>query len=168
MKKNWPKLILMNLDAIITGGALIATTSLVLLNVFMRYFLNSPLTWSEEVATACFVWTIFMGGAVTFRNKAHLGVDIVVKHLPPKAHVVVSIITHISEILILGALTYNSILYAINSAGKLSNILQVTILWTTVPVAVGFGLSLIWAVIFMVQDLVGFFKNVNKQKEEAM
>jgi TRAP-type C4-dicarboxylate transport system permease small subunit len=58
MKKNWPKLILLNLDAIITGAALIATTSLVLLNVFMRYFLNSPLTWSEEVATTCFVWTI--------------------------------------------------------------------------------------------------------------
>ncbi|WMJ83965.1 TRAP transporter small permease [Oscillospiraceae bacterium LTW-04] len=163
MKKNWPKLILMNLDAIITGGGLIATTSLVLLNVFMRYFLNSPITWSEEVATACFVWTIFMGGAVTFRNKAHLGVDIVVKHLPPKTHAVVTLFTHISTILILGALTYNSILYAINSANKLSNILQVTILWTTVPVALGFGLSLMWAAIFMVQDILGF---VQKRKQE--
>lgn len=167
MKKNWPKMILMNLDAIITGGALIATTSLVLLNVFTRYFLNSPITWSEEVATACFVWTIFMGGAVTFRNKAHLGVDIVVKHLPPKTHAVVALFTHISVILILGALTYNSILYAVNSASKLSNILQVTILWTTVPVALGFGLSLMWAAIFMVQDVKGFFEKRKKQNEEV-
>lgn len=168
MKTNWPKRILMNLDAIITGGALIATTTLVLLNVFTRYFLNSPITWSEEVATACFVWTIFMGGAVTFRNKAHLGVDIVVKHLPPKTHAVVTLFTHISTILILGALTYNSILYAMYSAKKLSNILQVTILWTTVPIALGFGLSLMWAVIFMVQDIMAFNKKRKNQKEEVM
>ncbi len=167
MKKNWPKLILMNLDAIITGVALIATTSLVLVNVFMRYFLNSPLTWSEEVATTCFVWTIFIGGAVTFRNKAHLGVDIVIKRLPAKARAAVQFIMDITVILILGALTYNSILYAVNSAGKLSNVLQQTILWSTFPVAAGFGLSLIWAVLFMVQNVKEIILKLNKQKEEV-
>lgn len=167
MKKNWPKLILMNLDAVVTGAALIATTSLVLLNVFMRYFLNSPLTWSEEVATTCFVWTIFIGGAVTFRNKAHLGVDIVVKRLPAKARAAIQFLMDITVILILGALTYNSILYAVNSAGKLSNVLQQTILWCTFPVAAGFGLSLVWAVVFMVQNVKEIISKLNKQKEEV-
>ncbi len=167
MKKNWPKLILMNLDAVITGAALIATTSLVLLNVFMRYFLNRPLTWSEEVATTCFVWTIFIGGAVTFRNKAHLGVDILIKHLPTKARAVIQFLMDITVILILGALTYNSILYAANSAGKLSNVLQQTILWCTFPVAAGFGLSLVWAVVFMVQNVKEIILKLNKQKEEV-
>lgn len=167
MKKNWFKLILFNLDAIITGGALVATTSLVLINVFMRYFLNSPLTWSEEVATTCFVWSIFIGGAVTFRNKAHLGVDIVVKRLPPKARAVTVFITDVIVIMILASLSYNSVLYAINSADKMSNILQVTILWSTFPVALGFVLSLIWALIFIVQDIRKFIKKHKEHKEQT-
>lgn len=168
MKKKWPKLILTNLDSIITGATLIATTTLVLMNVFMRYFLNSPLIWSEEIATTCFVWAIFMGSAVTFRNKAHLGVDILVKNLPSKARAVVTFVTDIMTIFILATLAYNSILYAINSAGKLSNVLQKTILWSTFPVALSFVLSLIWALFFMVQNIKGFFAKTEKNEEEAM
>lgn len=150
---KWLKQIIYNLDAVVTGGALIATTALVLVNVFMRYFLNAPLIWSEEVATTCFVWSIFMGGAVTFRNRAHLGVDIVVKWLPDRISKAVQLLNSIIVILILAILTYTSYSYMVNSMSKKSNVLQFSYLWYTIPVVIGFGMSLLWAVFFLIRDV---------------
>ena len=39
------------------------TMVLVIINVFSRYFFNAPIAWVEEVATSCFVYTVFVGAA---------------------------------------------------------------------------------------------------------
>ena len=38
-----------------------------LAQVIFRYVLAAPLPWSEELARYCFVWIVFLGGAVDFR-----------------------------------------------------------------------------------------------------
>lgn len=164
MKKNWLKVILLNLDSIITGGALIATTVLVLVNVFMRYFLNSPLTWSEEVATACFVWAIFMGGAVTFRRKAHLGVDIIVKMLPPRVRTAVEVVNDVIIMVILTLLTYLSGVYVMNSYTKLTNVLQISTAWISSAITLGFGLSWIYGLVYTVQNMKELGKGGRKKE----
>ena len=88
-KKITPKLILQNLDAIITGVTLTLCVILVNLNVIMRYILNAPLQWSEEVVTSLFVWTVFIGSAYAYRKHSHLGVDIVVNMMHGRTKAVV-------------------------------------------------------------------------------
>lgn len=58
-----PKLILKNLDAAITCITLTICVILVNANVIMRYILNNPIHWSEEIVTSLFVWTVFIGSA---------------------------------------------------------------------------------------------------------
>src|SRR5918994_5521779 len=52
-------------------------------NVVLRYAFNSGITVSEEVSRWLFVWLTFLGAVVAMREHGHLGVDSLVKRLPP-------------------------------------------------------------------------------------
>lgn len=51
-------------------------------NVVLRYGFNSGITMSEEVSRWLFIWITFLGAIVALRERAHLGVDMVVAKLP--------------------------------------------------------------------------------------
>ncbi len=46
--------------------------TIVTAQVFMRYILNRSLDWSDETATLCFVWTVFMALPLALRNGGHI------------------------------------------------------------------------------------------------
>lgn len=52
-------------------------------NVVLRYAFNSGITASEELSRYLFVWLVFLGAIVAMKEHAHLGVDTLVRHLPP-------------------------------------------------------------------------------------
>jgi TRAP-type C4-dicarboxylate transport system permease small subunit len=54
----------------------------VILQVFCRFVLGNPLSWSEELARYAFVWVTFLGAAVAYRHGAHIIVETVVVQLP--------------------------------------------------------------------------------------
>jgi tripartite ATP-independent transporter DctM subunit len=54
---------------ILTGGVVV-----VVLGVIFRYFLSSPLQWSDEVAIAVLIAIAFLGGALALYRSEHLGV----------------------------------------------------------------------------------------------
>jgi len=51
-------------------------------NVVLRYGFNSGITVSEELSRWLFIWMTFLGAIVALREHGHLGVDMVVQHLP--------------------------------------------------------------------------------------
>lgn len=57
--------------------------ALVFGNVVLRYGFNSGITVSEELSRMLFVWMTFLGAAVGLREHAHLGVDTLIRRLPP-------------------------------------------------------------------------------------
>ncbi|MDT4820988.1 2,3-diketo-L-gulonate TRAP transporter small permease protein YiaM [compost metagenome] len=57
--------------------------TLVFINVVLRYGFNSGLSLSDEGARYLFVWLTFIGAVIALRDNAHLGVDLLFKHLPP-------------------------------------------------------------------------------------
>jgi len=54
----------------------------VFLQVFNRYVLKAPLTWSEELAMLLFQWVAFLGSAVGVKRMSHFGIDLIVKKMP--------------------------------------------------------------------------------------
>ena len=160
-KKITLKLILTNLDAIITAVTLSICVVLVNANVIMRYFFNSPIRWAEEVVTSLFVWTVFIGSAYAYRKHSHLGVDILVNLMPPKMKAVVKSVMSVVELLVLAMLTWISSEYVYhliyNRAGKMkivmTDMLRIPKWWTAIAVPIGFGLSVIYSVYFMVKAI---------------
>lgn len=85
MESNRHSLVLSGLLAI--AKAVIVVISVVMIfatlgQVVFRYVIAAPLPWSEELARYCFVWIVFLGGAVGLSRGIHLGVDLLVNMLP--------------------------------------------------------------------------------------
>ncbi len=74
---------------------LLAMVALVFLNVVLRYGFHSGITESEELARYLFVWIVFLGAVVAYRDKSHLNVDLIVGALPAKAQKVMYVIINI-------------------------------------------------------------------------
>ena len=155
------KTILTNLDAIITGVTLSICVVLVNANVIMRYFFNTPIHWAEEVVTSLFVWTVFIGSAYAYRKHSHLGVDILVNILPNKVRTVVKSVMSVVELFVLMMLTWISGEYVyhliFSRSGKLkvvmTDLLRIPKWWTGIAVPIGFGLSVIYSIYFMVKNV---------------
>ena len=64
-------------------------------NVVLRYGFNSGITISEELSRWLMVWLTFLGAIVALREHAHLGVDTLVRALPPAASASASSLSYI-------------------------------------------------------------------------
>ncbi|HEX2545345.1 MAG TPA: TRAP transporter small permease [Ramlibacter sp.] len=62
--------------------ALVAMVIMVFGNVVLRYVFNSGILVSEEMSRYCFIWLTYIGAMIAMRERGHLGVDTLVKHLP--------------------------------------------------------------------------------------
>ena len=56
----------------------------VLGQVVFRYFFDSPLVWSDELARYLFVWASFLGWIIAARRRSHLSIDMLSMKLPPR------------------------------------------------------------------------------------
>jgi TRAP-type C4-dicarboxylate transport system permease small subunit len=55
----------------------------VLWQVFTRFVMKDPSTWTDELATFLLVWASLLGAAVGLKRRAHLGMDYFVTRLAP-------------------------------------------------------------------------------------
>ena len=77
---------------------------LVLFNVILRYFFNSGITWSEEMARYLFVWIIYIGAIGAMRDNMHLSVDVFINKFNPFIKKIIYIIGQIVILIIMGML----------------------------------------------------------------
>lgn len=152
MKYN-VKTILKNLDEIIAGACIIATITIVLVNVFTRYILNTGIYWTEEVATGLFVWSVFIGSAAAYKKHMHVGVDMIVKRLPPRGKFIVKIAVDFLLIVINFYITRISITYILVSYKKVTPVLELSSACISGSILVSFFLMSIYAVYFFFYDI---------------
>jgi C4-dicarboxylate transporter DctM subunit len=69
------------------GGLCVAmltlTVMLTVLQVVFRYILDSPLSWSEELARWMFVWAIFLGCALLISQHKHMRMEFLISRVDP-------------------------------------------------------------------------------------
>src|SRR3546814_69855 len=51
--------------------------------IFARYVLNTPLIWSDELASLLFLWLAMLGAAVAFRRAEHMRMTALVNKASP-------------------------------------------------------------------------------------
>ena len=57
---------------------------IILTQVFFRYVLRYPLTWSMEITVMGFVWTVIFGACYTMRQRAHIKFTLIYDRLKPR------------------------------------------------------------------------------------
>ena len=67
----------------------------VLWGVFSRFVLGSQAPYTDEAARVFLVWISFLGGALAFEAKAHLGVDFLVSKFEPSVRKVCAMLVQV-------------------------------------------------------------------------
>ena len=156
--------VLKNLDAYFAGFMFAVTLCIVIVNVFTRKLLNYVIPWGEEVATSCFVYTVFIGAAWCLRTHQHAGVDLLVDKLPVIGRRIVHLITDCIILALNCYITYLSVLFVVSSKVKTMPILKISSIPLNLSLTFGFGLMAIYSLIQCVNDLRKW--NAPEEKEE--
>lgn len=73
-------------DKLLALGLILAMSGILLAvcwQVFSRYLLNDPSSYTEELARYLLVWIGLLGAAYAYRTRAHLGLNLLVSRLQP-------------------------------------------------------------------------------------
>ncbi|PKM51360.1 MAG: TRAP transporter small permease [Firmicutes bacterium HGW-Firmicutes-7] len=161
---NHLKHVLRNLEEIISGVFISITVVVVIINVILRYFLNTGLYWAEEVATISFVWSVFMGASATYKHRMNIGIDVLVNKGSEKVKRIVKLIVDILLFVITTYIFYLSIVFTKTASIKPTAVLGISSGYVNSALLVGFGLMTLHAVRFLAEDIKSFANPINKEE----
>jgi TRAP-type C4-dicarboxylate transport system permease small subunit len=87
----------------------VAMFACVLAQVFFRYFLGSPLTWSDELARYLFVWCALLGWVVAARRRSHLAVTIGRERMSPRARATLQLVGALAAVAFAAVLAWHGV-----------------------------------------------------------
>lgn len=70
---------------VLAGVSFLVMVALTCWQVFTRYVLGSPSTWSEELVSYMFAWASLLGASLVTGERGHMNIPIVVEHMKPNA-----------------------------------------------------------------------------------
>jgi C4-dicarboxylate transporter DctQ subunit len=102
------------------GGAISASLIIVMFAVtiyaiFMRYVVNKPLLWADEVTGWSLVAIVMLGAAEAYRRGDHIAIDLLSSRVPRAGQRLVAFISDLGVLgfaLIVGSSTWESIQFA--------------------------------------------------------
>lgn len=78
------KMWVLRVESTVSAVLLVALYLLLIIQVFFRYVLNSPLGWTEELSRFTFVWMVFISSAYLAGRNSHIAVTFLCDWLPPR------------------------------------------------------------------------------------
>lgn len=132
---------LLNLDMVIAGISLIILIIITFSGVWMRYLVNNPFVWQEEVQLWCFIWVVFFGASAAFRSSSHVAIDIIVDRLPLTARKFIDILNYFVVMFVLYYLMTHgtNLIMQLFKTGRMTNILDVpyAVIYSAFPIGCG-------------------------------
>ncbi len=105
------------------------TVTISFIQVILRYFFNAGFAWVPEIVVLAFISMTLLGASTGIRNGVHIGVDVIVKLLPPTFQKFSDIFTKLCGaglFLFMSYLTYQFVMY-FREMGQLSIITEIPI-----------------------------------------
>jgi TRAP-type C4-dicarboxylate transport system permease small subunit len=62
--------------------------------IFYRYVLNNSISWSEEISRYLFLWIVFLGSAVAFRQGQHIRVTTFIDFMTDRSRKIILCLTY--------------------------------------------------------------------------
>jgi TRAP-type C4-dicarboxylate transport system permease small subunit len=91
----------------------------VVVSVAFRYVLNSPLTWTDELARFMLIWIVFFGAAIPFEDWSHFAVEVFVRRLPLRLQRIIRLLVYALVLVFLViVLWYGGLLAWLNMAQR--------------------------------------------------
>lgn len=102
----------------------------------MRFF-GRPLIWSVDMAQLLFIWLCFFGATRAMREKGHLGIELLVRHLGRRNRLALEIMLSLVVLVFLGLLAYEGYKLTMLNRQRLFGDSGLSYAWVTASVPIG-------------------------------
>ncbi|NHN33433.1 TRAP transporter small permease [Paenibacillus agricola] len=141
--------------SILVGAVL---TINIIVAVFFRYVLNSPIYWADELSLYLFCWATFLGAALAVKRSDMAAVTFFLNRLSGRANILLSMLIQLCMLFFSIIIGYYSIIWI--SSPSVMNLLSPALsmnmwkLYTIVPI------SMFCMAVFSIEHLIGFIPSL--------
>ena len=148
---------ILSLDLVISGIALIVLIILTFLGSLMRYIINKPIIWQEEVQIGLAIWVIFFGASAAFRYSNHIAIDMIVDMFPKNIQKIIEVLIAIITISVLLFMLINgkNLVLQFIKTNRSTNILHIPSQYIYSAIPIGCFLMIINYIIAEIKDIFG-------------
>lgn len=136
-------------------------TVLVLIQVFSRYILNSPVAFTEELVRYSLIWTGFIGAAYAFSTREHMSLTLIRDKFTGKAHTALLVV--IDGLILLMAIfvfTIGGFKLAVAASREFSALLGI-------PRSLVYSIAPISGVFIVLAQIINIYEDVTGEKVES-
>ncbi len=132
---------------LVVGIALIGELVVVITDVLGRAFLDTPVLWSDEVASLALSVIAFIGGAIAYRREQHVFIRTIVDRMPPRPrHACYAFVDWL--VLGIAVICFRASLDLLSARwDELTPILEMRGTWLALPLTVGMAVLALYALI---------------------
>ena len=125
--------------------ALLVMAALVFVQVVIRYVFNSALSWTDEVAVYCMLWTVYLSASWAVRERAHIRVTNLLTSLPQTSSFFLVFASDAMWFAACAVVSWQGILLnqSLWQQQYLSPVLKIDQKWPYLVIPIGFGLMLL-------------------------
>ena len=137
---------------LLAGGSFLVMVGLTCWQVFTRYILKNPSSWSEELVSYMFAWMALLGASLVVGERGHMNIPILVERTSPEMRKGFAIFSEIVAAVFAGViLVYGGIQITTLALGQMTSSLGVPVgvLYVVLP------LSGVLNVIYTILNIAG-------------
>ncbi len=132
---------------------MVTMVTVIILQVFCRYILNSALIWPEELTIFLMSYMTFIGAAVALRSWEHIGIDFFVNKFSSHSRKLINILVRLLVLFFVVFLFVTGINLVTSSSHMISEALRISLIWPRLSVPVGAGFMLIHIIHLTYRDI---------------
>lgn len=141
---------------VLAGGSFIVMTLLTCWQVFTRYILGKPSSWSEELVSYLFAWMALLGASLVVGERGHMNIPLLVEKVGPTARKVLCIFAELVAALFAAViLVYGGVQITNLAMGQMTSSLGVAIGVFYVVLPLSGILNIVYCIINIAEILGG-------------
>ena len=142
--------------AIMLFGFIVASIAL---QVCVRYTLNKPFKWPEELAALLLIYLTFLTADIVYKDKAHISIDYFVSFLPDRWKRVVAIVIYVGIGVFLITIIPTSIKLLKMQYGHITAaVITLPKSYWSLPVPIAFSSMLLTTLYFILEETAQLLK----------
>lgn len=150
---------------VLAGGSFIIMTLLTCWQVFTRYILGNPSSWSEELVSYLFAWMALLGASLVVGERGHMNIPLLVEKVGPSARKILCIFSElVAAVFAAVILVYGGVQITNLAMGQMTSSLGVAIGVFYVVLPLSGVLNIIYSIINIVEILNGSIDLEPKQE----
>nr|WP_244873996.1 TRAP transporter large permease subunit [Cupriavidus numazuensis] len=150
--------VLLRCVEIVASTILVAEIGILFTGVIARYVLNTPITWSDELASILFIWLSMLGASIAFQRGQHMRMTALVGRANSRNRRVLETIALAVPLAFMVAILHPAIDYAMEEAIVTTPALEISNLWRAAALPTGVALMIVFAAFRIFKE--GMFRSM--------